>query len=150
MLKCWQVTLRAKSHKSFTPSSPGNTLAKDKKVAAMPKDVLLVSVHALCWRLATFTLCCGFTFTFASCSLAPPFLSLNASKIRIHTSIIIDGEGVIFPHNSNAHILVGQINLIGQGVPQCPQAVLHHPLQPSPPNVIPLHLRQLLFGPSPS
>lgn len=141
MLKCWQVTLRAKSHKSFTPSSPGNTLAKDKKVAAMPKDVLLVSVHALCWRLPTFTLCCAFTFTLASCSLAPnelrfvlikffqvrpiqfnsainmgfiqflasspPFLSLNASKIRIHTSIIIDGEGVIFPHNSNAHILVG-------------------------------------------
>ena len=43
--------------------------------------------------------------------LLPPFLSLDTSKVRVNSSIIIDSEGVIFPHNGNAHVLVGQVNL---------------------------------------
>ena len=42
---------------------------------------------------------------------SPPFLPLNTSKVRIDTSVIIDGERMILPHNGDAHILVGQVNL---------------------------------------
>ena len=42
---------------------------------------------------------------------SPPLFSLNAGKVGIDTSVIIDCEGMIFPHNGNAHVLVGQVNL---------------------------------------
>merc|ERR1719278_1144076 len=118
MLKCWRISLKP-NHTNLSPLLS-----------------ILVGVHALCWRLATFALGRTFTITLASCPLAPPFLPLNTSKVRIDTSVIIDGERVILPHNGDAHILVGQVNLIGQGVPQRPQAVLHQLLQFALPKVI--------------
>ena len=130
MLKCWQVSLKP-NHTNLSPLlSWKYTLTKCGNDAAA---TILVGVHALCWRLATFTLGRAFTLTLASCSLAPirvvvqfwsisfflhevlasspPFLSLNTSKVRIDTSVIIDGERMILPHNGDAHILVGQVNL---------------------------------------
>ena len=51
-----------------------------------------------------------FSFRFQVLCSPPPF-SLNAGKVGIDTSVIIDCEGMIFPHNGNAHVLVGQVNL---------------------------------------
>merc|ERR1712039_470528 len=115
-LKGWQVSFKAKSHNlsPFLSLEIHWLTIFEKRMIFSHWVMFLVSVHALRRGLATFTF--SFTLSLTCCSLTPPFLSLDTSKVGVNSSIIIDGEGVILPHNGNAPVLVGQVNLIGQSV----------------------------------
>merc|ERR1719431_1296481 len=89
----------------------------------------LISVHSLGRSIIAFSRCGSSIISSSPGSLPPSLFSLNPSQERVHPRIVMNSEWSVLPNHGNRNILVSQVHLIGQGVSEGPEAVLHQLVQ---------------------